>query len=68
MTIAEMTELASLDMCQPSQVQGQEQHMCPEGHELKPGRPRQWGIRLIDQELSHVPEGLMSLGEMLHRA
>eukprot|EP00973_Karenia_brevis_P088300 12243971-Karenia_brevis.AAC.1 len=33
-----------------------------------PSRPKEWGIRLSDQEWSPGPGGLMSLGEMLPAA
>eukprot|EP00973_Karenia_brevis_P063080 8770607-Karenia_brevis.AAC.1 len=52
-------------MHQPDQVMVDEQPRGPEGHGGLSGRPRQWGIRLSDQEWSPGPGGLMSLGEML---
>eukprot|EP00973_Karenia_brevis_P064901 9013853-Karenia_brevis.AAC.1 len=52
-------------MHQPNQLMGNEQLRGPEGHEGMPSRPKQWGIRLSDQEWSPGPGGLMSLGEML---
>eukprot|EP00973_Karenia_brevis_P004150 570015-Karenia_brevis.AAC.1 len=63
--MAEMVELAGLNMHQLHQVMGDEQFRGPEGHVGKPSRPKQWGIRLSDQEWSLGPGGLMSLGEML---
>eukprot|EP00973_Karenia_brevis_P039160 5408925-Karenia_brevis.AAC.1 len=49
----------------PHQGRGTEQLRGSQGPEGLPHRPRDWGIRLSDQEWSPGPQGLMSLGDML---
>eukprot|EP00973_Karenia_brevis_P024483 3377984-Karenia_brevis.AAC.1 len=56
MTMSEMVEIAGLTIHQPNQSMGNEQHKGSEGLGAMPHTPRDWGIRLSDQEWSLGPD------------
>eukprot|EP00973_Karenia_brevis_P090513 12402952-Karenia_brevis.AAC.1 len=66
----DMLEGAGLEMHQEHQVRDTEQPDGPEGLGAKDSssRPREWGIKLSDQEWSSGPRGLAGLGELLQLA
>eukprot|EP00973_Karenia_brevis_P080635 11186147-Karenia_brevis.AAC.1 len=63
----EIAELVGLSMYQEPKTQGK-QLTGPNGQGNRPGRLRNYYIRLTGQEWFGGPNGLMSLGEMLQIA